>query len=343
MILNANKRSIALNVRTKSGHEILEQLIKTGDVFIENFGPGAIERLGFGYDAVREMNPRMIYAQIKGFGRGSQYEDFLSFDCIGQAVGGAYSINGERDGPPLRVGPTLGDTGTGLHITVGILAALVQRERTGVGQHVEVAMQEAMINYCRVAFAEQLMTGEAAKRHGNMFPMPSAPTGLYPCRGGGPNDYCVLYTSRANNVQWHRLLEAIGRAELQDDPRFATPELRREHVDEVDKVLSEWTITRTKHEVMEHLGSAGVPVGATLDTAELASDPYLHERGMFVTVDHPVAGKFTMPGWPVHMSASRVPITRAPLLGEHTQEILDELGVADVGDALLEVSKAVAW
>jgi formyl-CoA transferase len=173
--------------------------------------------------------------------------------------------------------------------------------------------------------------------------MPSAPTGLYPCRGGGPNDYCVLYTSRANNVQWHRLLDAIGRPELKDDPRFATPESRREHVEAVDGVLSEWTRSQTKHEVMERLGAAGVPVGAAFDTMELSSDPYLRERGMFVTVDHPARGSFTMPGWPVHMSGSHVPITRSPLLGEHNDEILAELGVADAGDALVEAGRTAAW
>jgi formyl-CoA transferase len=342
LLLNCNKRSVTLNLRTDAGRDILERLIRTADVFIENFAPGTIERLGFGYEAVREMNPRLVYAQIKGYGLGSPYERYLAFDPIAQAVGGALSVTGFPEGPPTKPGPMIADTGAGLHMAIGILAALLQRERTGVGQRIEVSMQDAVINFCRIQYTEQLMTDGPGRRHGNRSPMPSAPSGVYPCRGGGPNDYCFLYASRASNVQWHRLADVIGRPELKDDPRFVTSAKRAENVQELDEVLGEWTMSLTKYEVMETLGTAGVPAGAVMDTRELAEDAYLRSRGMFVTVDHPVRGRFTVPGWPVHMSGSHVAVTRSPLLGENNDEIFAELGVSDPGDAVAPPSHVQA-
>jgi formyl-CoA transferase len=325
MLLNANKRSVTCNLKDDAGRAVLREMIKAGDVFIENFGPGVIERLGFGYEAVREINPRIIYAQIKGFAPEGPYGSFLSFDMIAQSVGGALSTTGDADQRPIKPGPTIGDTGTGLHCAIGILAALYQRERTGHGQRIEVAMQEAVINFSRIAYASQALWNRAAPRKGNRSVLgTSAPSDVYPCKGGGPNDYCYIYTSRAGNHQWERLLKAIGREDLVDDPRFATPRDRVEHQEEIDALLMPWIAERTKTEVMETLGRAGVPAGAVFDTNELINDPFLRKRGMFPTVQHPVRGEFTMPGWPVKMSDSEVPVATAPLLGQHNEEVYAE-------------------
>jgi formyl-CoA transferase len=208
---------------------------------------------------------------------------------------------------------------------VGILAALHQRIETGAGQKVEVTMQEAMVNYSRIAYTEQLIRGRAAGRHGNRSGLRTYPSGIFACRGGGPNDYCFIYTSRANNGDWERMLQAMGREDLVGDPRFATPELRDENSDAVDEVVLGWTRTLDKREVMGRLGEARVPAGATFDTQELAQDEHLRASGAFAEIEHPVRGRFVMPGWPVRMSGSSVPIRPAPLLGEHTDEVMDEV------------------
>jgi formyl-CoA transferase len=329
LLLNANKRSITLNLKDERGKAMLRRMIPQADILIENFAPGVIERLGFGYDTVRALNRRIIYAQVKGFGAGSPYERFLSFDMIGQATGGVMSITGEAGARPLKPGPTLGDTGTGLHCAIGVLAALYQRVATGEGQKVEVAMQEAMVNYCRVAYARQSATGEACPRAGNQVVLgTTAPSEAYRCKGGGPNDYCYVYSTRANNTHWERLLRVIGREDLLNEPRFATPASRAAHVEAIDAVIAPWMARRTKLEAMEALGRAGVPAGAVMDTRELSEDPHLRARGIFVTVQHPARGAFTMPGWPVKMSASQVPVTAAPLLGANNAEVYaDWLGL----------------
>src|ERR1700746_2339193 len=324
MLLNANKRSITLNLSTPRGREIFTELLKKADVMIENFAPGAIERLGFGYDVVKKINPRIIYAQVKGFGEGP-YENYVSFDMIAQSVGGALSLTGTTETEPLKPGPTIGDPGPGLPCAIGILAALHQRERTGKGQHIKVAMQDAVINFSRIAFARQAASGKAAVRSGNRSALgTTAPSGLYKCKGGGLNDYCFIYTTRAGNRHWDRLLKAIGREELIGDERFNTPERRWATHDEVDRILNEFTQNRTKAEVMQILGDAGVPAGAVYDTMEITQDPAIQQREMIVTVDHPKRGKFTLPGWPVKMSESHVAVDRAPLLGEHNAEIYTE-------------------
>jgi len=326
LLLNANKRSVTLDLRHPEGAALMRRLLAGADVFVENLGPGSVERLGLGYEAVRELNPRLVYAQVKGFPPDGPYGGFLSFDPIGQAVGGALSLTGEPDAPPVKPGPTIADTGTGLHCAIGILAALHQRHRTGAGQRVEVSMQEAVINYCRISYSRQHLTGQASERFGNRSQLgTSAPSDVFPCQPGGPNDYVFVYTSRASDEQWHRLLDVVGRPDLRDDPRFAGPEERARHLAAVDEVISAWTRRRTKREAMRELGEAGVPAGAVFDTLELSEDPHLRRRGTFVTVRHPERGDFTMPGWPVRMSCSHVDVAPAPLLGQHTREVLGDL------------------
>ena len=221
---------------------------------------------------------------------------------------------------------TLGDTGAGLHCCIGILAALYQRDRTGRGQHIEVAMQEAVINFSRIAFAAQTRTGKAAHRHGNQSLLgATSPSELYRCKGGGLNDYCFVYASRAGSRHWSRLLEVIGRTDLIDDPRFATPESRYTNRETVDALINSWTEQHDKLTVMRTFGEAGVPAGAVFDTAELIDDPHLRERGAIVSVQHPARGEFVMPGWPVKMSDSKVSIIAAPLLGADNGKVFGDL------------------
>jgi formyl-CoA transferase len=322
MFLNSNKRSATVNIKDERGKELLRTLIKSADVFVENFSPGVIERLGFGYEEVRKVNPAIIYAQIKGFAPDGPYGDFPAFDMIAQSAGGAVAITGEEDGRPIKPGITLGDTGTGLHCAIGILGALYQRQFTGEGQHIEVAMQEAVINFSRIAFARQAMTGAAAPRCGNQSILgTNSPSEVYPCKGGGLNDYCFIYTSRARNHQWHKLLTLMGREEFIGDERFETPENRYRHHGIIDELISEWTRQHDKFTVMKTLGENGVPAAAVMDTMELTEDPDLNRREIFVTVNHPVRGDVKMPGWPVKMSRSYVKTVCSPMLGADNVDV----------------------
>ena len=329
ILLNANKRSVTCDLKSNEGKTLLKKLIANADVLIENMAPGVIERLGFSYDVVRELNPKIIFAQIKGFPSDGRYASYLCFDMIAQAVGGSVSLTGAAGRHPLRPGPNLGDTGSGLHCATGILAALCQRQATGLGQHVEVAMQEAVLNFSRIGHAAYLTSGHAPERHGNRsMNGANAPCELFPCLGGAADDYCFIHTSETGNEQWHRLLHAIGKPEAIADPRFASPLERFRHADEVCALLAAWCEKRTKFEVMDTLQHAGVPAGAILDTQEILNDPHLHKIGVVATMDHPEYGPIKIPAWPVRMSESRVPVRSAPILGAHTEEVLLEwLGI----------------
>lgn len=341
--LNANKRSVTLNLKTDQGREILREMIRKADVFAENFAPGVIERLGFDYEAVKAINPRIIYTQIKGFGPDGPYGKFLAFDMIAQSVGGALAITGEKGGRPLKPGPTIGDTGAGLHAAIGIIAALYQRQSTGIGQRVEVAMQDAVINFARMSYASLATLGHHPPRNGNQSVLATtSPSEAYRCKGGGENDYCFVYLSRVGNRQWERLLKVIGRDHLLDDPRFKTAVDRFNNRDAIDAMMQEWTLQYDKKTVMEMFGEAGVPAGAVFETQELRDDPYLRKRGAFVTVKHPAHGEFTIPGWPVKMSESQVPVVTSPLLGQHTQAVLGEmLGYTSEQVSRLKADKVV--
>jgi formyl-CoA transferase len=341
-LLNANKKSVTCNLKSEKGKEVLVRLIRTADIFMENFAPGVIERLGFGYDDVQKINPRIIYAQVKGFPPGTEYERYLCFDNIAQAMGGIMSVNGFEGRRPVRAGVTLGDTGTGLHATIGILAALHQRERTGVGQRVQVSMWEAMTNFLRMSYGAQAQTGHAMTRKGNASTLKAtAPSESYPCKGGGPNDYCFIYSTRARDHQWQKLLTVIGREDLKDDPRFASPVLRYENRDAVDAIISEWTRKFDKWEVMRRVQEGGMPAGAILDTMELSSHPELRARGQFTTMVDPTQGEFEMVGCPIHMSDSRIPLAPAPRLGEHNLEIYGALGLGEDEYKELRAEKAI--
>jgi formyl-CoA transferase len=322
---NANKKSITVNLKDKRGLDLVKDLAKRADVLVENFAPGAIERLGLGADVIRALNPSIIYCQVKGFGEGSPYEKNLAFDMIAQACSGIMSTTGELDGRPLKPGPSLGDTGTGMLLAISILGALFRRASTGQGEHLQVAMQDAMLHYMRIAFAMQARTGKAAPRAADSSVSGgNPPMGTYPSKGGGPNDYVYVYTSRANPEHWRRLLGVIGREDLLDDPRYSTPAARAERKAEVDGMVADWTRRHTKHEAMEIIGAAGIPAGAVLDTMELTSDPTFEARGIMQTIDHPVAGPFKMVAWPVRFGGSPPPVKPAPLLGANNDDVLTQ-------------------
>jgi crotonobetainyl-CoA:carnitine CoA-transferase CaiB-like acyl-CoA transferase len=314
LLFNANKKSVTVNLKSERGLELVKNMAKHADVMVENFAPGAIERLGLGYDVVRIVNPGIVYAQVKGFGSGGPYENNLAFD-----------ITGERDGPPLKPGVTLGDTGTGMLLAISILAALYRRRGTGQGERIEIAMQDAMLQYIRVALATQATYGVAAQRNGaKVLSGFSVPSGIYPCKPGGPNDYLYVYTSRTNPAHWRRLLEVIGRGDLIGDPRFDTGLARQEREGEIDEMIAAWTRRHDKREAMRVLGDAGVPAGAIFDTMELTEELDFERRGIMRTMEHPTVGAFKMPGWPVRFGGCTPELKPAPLLGQHTTEVLGE-------------------
>src|SRR6476660_3336877 len=238
MMYNANKRSLTVNLKDERGLALVKEMAKKADVFAENFAPGAVERLGLGYDVVSAINPSIIYAQVKGFGTGSPYENGLAFDPIAQAAGGAMSITGERDGRPIKPGPTIGDTGTGMLLAFSIVSALLDRTRTGKGRRLQVAMQDSVMHYSRGMFITQARTGAAAPRRP---PGNNPPGGIYPCQPGGPNDYVYLLTSRANPEHGPRLVQLIGREYLFGDARYDPPDARWKREAEVDDIVASWT------------------------------------------------------------------------------------------------------
>jgi formyl-CoA transferase len=321
ILLNANKRSITLNLKDERGKAMFLQLVKQVDVLTENFSPGTLESFGLGYDVLREVNPRLIYLTIKGFGTYGPYSEYKSFDMIAQATGGAMSITGFPGSPPLKPGPTIGDTGTGLHAALGVLAAYIQRQDTGKGQKVEVSMQDAVVNYCRVPMMGTYMSKRPVKRMGNK--LGAGISDIYKCAPGGDDDYVFMLTT--NEEMWRALCQAIGQPELSNDERFATPKARAKNNEQLTAILNEWTGRYTKHEVMKILGSAGVPCGAVLDTVELLNNPHLRERQMIVEIEHPARGKISIPGCPVKLEDSPVEVKSAPLLGQHNAEVYAQM------------------
>ncbi|NKC14312.1 MAG: formyl-CoA transferase [Gammaproteobacteria bacterium] len=320
---NLNKRSVTCNLKSDEGKALLASLIEKVDVVIENMAPGTFARLGFDFERIGQLNPAAIFAQIKGFSPHSPHADYLAFDMIAQATGGTMGVNGEPDAPPVRPGATIGDTGTGMLCAMGIIAALFQRVTTGRGQHIEIAMRDAMLNYCRTPMSRQASTDEVLPRTGNAI-MGTAPSGLYQCKPGGPDDYCYIFASRGNEEHWRRLVRAIGREELLDDPRMADGATRAEHRRAVDEAIAGFTSQHTKEEVMAIIAGAKVPCGAVFNTLELLNDEDLIARGMIRTIDHPVRGPTKVSGWPLKMSASHVPIEPAPLHGADNAAIYGE-------------------
>jgi formyl-CoA transferase len=326
LLFNANKKSLTLNLKTEDGKRLFQEVVKQSDVLIENFGPGAMERLGLGWDVLKELNPRLIYSTIKGFGSYGPYAGFKSYEPVAQAMGGAMSVTGFPENPPTLVLPAIGDSGTGMQMAIGILAALQQRHTTGRGQHVEVSMQDAVVNIIRVSLRDHQRQGKPMERHGNQLGH-TVPGTTYPCAHldgglGGPNDHVLIFCQQQ---MWKAFCGAMGQPALADDPRFATADARWENRTVLEPIIEAWTRSHTKHEVMKMLGDAGVPCGACQDTGEVLADPHLKAREMIVDVDYPIRGTYQTVGCPVKLSDSPAAITRPPLLGEHTDELLTTL------------------
>ena len=336
-MLNCNKRSVTLNMKSDEGKEIFTKLVTGGDVVVENFGPGVMDRFGFTWERLHELNERLIYASIKGFGPGA-YADFKAYEVVAQAMGGAMSTTGFESGPPTATGAQIGDSGSGIHLVAGILAALYQRTRTGQGQRVQVAMQDAVLNLCRVKLRDQQRLAHGPlgeypnERFGDEVPRAgNASGGGHPgwavrCAPGGPNDY--LYVIIQPTV-WPRVAELVGRPELATDPGWATPEARLTKLDKMFALIEEWTCGRTKWEAMRRLNELDVPCGPIMSTRELIEDKTLAELGSVVEVHHPTRGTYRTVGCPLKLSDSPVAIQPSPLLGEHTSDVLGELGYAD--------------
>ena len=321
LILNANKQSLTLNLKTEEGKELFKKVIETADVLVENFSPGALDRLGLGYKVLSNINKKLIYATIKGFGTYGPYSEFKSFEPIAQAMGGAMCATGFPDNPPTYVWPAIGDSGTGMHMAIGILAALQQRNSSGKGQEVEVSMQDSVANIMRISLRDHQRLGGVQERTGNQLGK-NVPGSTYPCAPGGRNDYIYIF---AQQQMWKAFSNAIGRPDIIEDPRYATPESRWDNRETLNAIIEGWTRQKTKYEAMRILGDAGVPSGACQDTGEILEDPHLKEREMIIDIDYPPRGKYKTVGCPIKLSDSPADIKRPPTLGEHTEDLLGKL------------------
>jgi formyl-CoA transferase len=337
-MLNHNKRSITLDTKHPKGREVLERLIKVCDVLVENFAPGVLDRMGLTWERIHELNPRMILASIKGFGPGP-YENCKVYENVAQCAGGAASTTGFDDGPPLVTGAQIGDSGTGLHLGLGIVTALYQRTKTGKGQRVTCAMQDGVLNLCRVKLRDQQRLargplteypqyphgkfGDAVPRSGNASGG-GQPGWILKCKGWetDPNAYIYFITQAP---VWGAICDVIGEPDWKTHPDYATPEARLPRLKEIFERIERWTVTRTKFEAMEILNNYDIPCGPILSMKELAEEPSLRATGTVVEVDHPTRGKYLTVGNPIKLSDSPSEVKRSPLLGEHTDEILTQM------------------
>ena len=350
-MLNCNKRSITLNLKNERGKEIFTRLIECCDVVMENFGPGVLDRLGFSWEQVQKINPRIIMASIKGFGTEGPYAVFKAYENVAQAMGGSMSTTGFPGGPPAVTGAQIGDSGTGVHLMAGILAAIIQRERTGRGQYVECAMMDCVMNLVRVKWRDhqRLDHGPLAEYSSQDFedftPRAGNDSGggqlgnAIQCKPGGPNDY--LYVVVQEHV-WSALANRIGGEALANDPRFVNIDVRRENQGEMWELLTEFASNYTKRELMEILNEIDVPCGPIMSTKDLADDDHVKLREMYVELDHPQRGKWYNLGCPIKLSDSPVEVKRSPLLGEHTDEILSDV-LEYAGDEIEALKAAGAF
>ena len=354
-MLNHNKRSLTLDTKSPAGKRVLEKLIQHCDVLVENFAPGALDRMGFSWERIQELNPRMIVASVKGFGPGP-YEDCKVYENVAQCAGGSASTTGFDDGPPLVTGAQIGDSGTGLHLALGIVTALYQRNATGRGQKVLAAMQDSVLNLCRVKLRDQ----QRLARTGVMKEYPQYPDGQFgtsvpraanasgggqpgtivKCKGWETDPNAYLYFIAQAPV-WKQICSIIGKEEWISDPNFATADARLPRLKQVFDAIEAWTSTKTKFEAMELLNEHDIPCGPILSMEELANEPSLRATGTIVEVDHPARGKYLTVGNPIKLSDSPTEVERSPLLGEHTDEVLHELGYSAADISTLRDSKVV--
>src|SRR5712675_800011 len=339
--LNSNKRSLTLNTKTPEGKAILETLIRDADVLVENFAPGALDRMGFTWEHIHQLNPRIIFGSVKGFSEGSPYEDVKVYDNVAQCAGGAASTTGLWDGPPTVSGAALGDSNTGMHLAIGILTALIGRAKTGKGQKVAVSMQDAVLNLCRVKLRDQ----DRLDRVGYLEEYPQYPNGKFTdvvprggnAGGGGqpgwilkckgwetdPNAY-IYFTIQEQN--WARTCEAIGKPEWVKDPAYATAKARQPKIFDIFAEIEKFLADKTKYEAVDHFSKFDVPCSPVLSMKELKHDPFLQKIGTVVEVPHKTRGSYWTVGCPMKFSAFTPEIKSAPLLGEHTDDVLKELG-----------------
>ncbi|MEZ7812461.1 MAG: formyl-CoA transferase [Paracoccaceae bacterium] len=351
-MLNHNKRSIELDSKNAAGKEVLTRLIEECDVLVENFAPGALDRMGFTWERIQEINPRIILASIKGFGPG-KYEDCKVYENIAQCAGGSASTTGFRDGPPLVTGAQIGDSGTGLHLCLGIVTALFQREKSGRGQKVSAAMQDSVLNLARVKlrdqqrlahgplneysqFGEGIPFGEATPRAGNDSGG-GQPGRILRCKGWeqDPNAYTYFIIQAAI---WEKVCDVIGELDWKTAPGFGKPSERLDKLNLIFERIEKWTMTKTKFEVMDTCNPHDIPVGPILSMKEILEDEGLYATGTLVRVDHPARGEYISVGCPVKLSDSAVEVTRSPLLGEHTTEILSQV----LGFSAADIERVIA-
>jgi formyl-CoA transferase len=354
-MLNHNKRSITVNTKDAKGKEVLERLIRQCDVLVENFAPGALDRMGFTWERIHELNPRMIVASVKGFGPGP-YEDCKVYENVAQCAGGGASTTGFDDGPPMVAGAQIGDSGTGLNLALGIVCALYQRNATGRGQKVLAAMQDGVLNLCRVKLRDQQRLsrtgvlkeypqypngkfGDAVPRAGNSSGG-GQPGWILKCKGWetDPNAYIYFITQAA---VWASVCKVIGQEDWITDPEYATPPARLPHLSKIFDRIEVWTKTKTKFEAMDILNKYDIPCGPILSMKEIAEEPALRATGTVVEVDHPTRGKYLTVGNPIKLSDSPTEVTRSPLLGEHTVEVLAQLGYSEAQIAELKEAKVI--
>ena len=354
-MLNHNKRSVTLDTKSEQGKQVLEKLVKYCDVLVENFAPGALDRMGFTWERIQQLNPRMIVASVKGFGPGP-YEECKVYESVAQCAGGSASTTGFDDGPPLVTGAQIGDSGTGLHLALGIVAALYQRKTSGRGQKVLAAMQDGVLNLCRVKLRDQqrLARTHVMKEYpqypngkfGSAVPRAANASGggqpgtILKCKGWETDPNAYLYFIAQAPV-WKDICRVIGKEKWITDPSYATPEARLPRLKEVFATVEAWTVTKTKFEAMDLLNAHDIPCGPILSMEEIANEPSLRATGTVVEVDHPARGKYLTVGNPIKMSDSPTHVTRSPLLGEHTDEVLAELGFAAADVAALRLKKVI--
>ncbi|QWD90143.1 formyl-CoA transferase [Polynucleobacter sp. MWH-Braz-FAM2G] len=355
-MLNGNKRSLTLDTKTAEGKEVLEKMIKTSDVMVENFGPGALDRMGFSWKRIQELNPRMIMASVKGFSDGHSYEDLKVYENVAQCAGGAASTTGFWDGPPTVSAAALGDSNTGMHLAIGILTALMQREKTGRGQKVSCSMQDAVLNLCRVKLRDQ----QRLDKVGYLEEYPQYPHGSFSdvvprggnAGGGGqpgwvlkckgwetdPNAY-IYFTIQGH--AWEPITKALGKPEWATDPAYMTAEARQDKIFDIFATIEDWLKDKTKYEAVDILRKFDIPCAPVLSMKELAASPDLRKSGSIVEVDHKVRGKYLTIGSPIKFSDLQIDVKPSPVLGEHTDEVLADLGYNAEDIAKLHAAKAV--
>ena len=317
VVWNSNKRSVSIDLQQPRGRQMLLDMLPRYDAFVENYGPGVMEKLDLGYDVMKAVHPGIIYARIKGFGLDGPWSDYKCYDMVAQSAAGAFSITGEPDGPPMRPGPTTGDAGTGVQMALAITAAYAQKLKTGKGQHIELSMQEAMTYYLRTATSNTRFGTRPTQRIANG----GRPTmSLYRSKGGGPNDY--LFIMAVTDRMWESLCGVMQRPDLLEDARFADHAARQENREALASEIAAWAARYDKYEGMRLLAEGGVPASAVLDTKDLYENPHLVGRGFVREVEHPVHGQIKLLGWPVRMSESAVAFAPAPLLGQHSREVI---------------------